>query len=274
MVAALLFAGSASAEPSAPRVLVLDMVLQGVAGSDASELPDLIALKLSHNGYETVPAGVLHRVLADTTGLPAACERQDVCRRTLARALKADFILATELTREKKGYRIEFKLLRADEKDPVKDTFETMRRRDSLPMNVDLCLRRLFVFPAPVAVNSPQAPLPIEPPPPPPPEPVAVKTAAPPPVPEVDVSQCHVDRDCVALGPKADLPPACFAEAWRGFPQNTCLSCVDGYCGCLPGRVACASGVGCVDLKSDPGHCGHCARSCAFGAACVDGECR
>lgn len=44
-----------------------------------------------------------------------------------------------------------------------------------------------------------------------------------------------------------------------------------GGCICEPGGIAC--GGACVDLLSDPAHCGECWRSCGEGGTCLSGHC-
>lgn len=48
------------------------------------------------------------------------------------------------------------------------------------------------------------------------------------------------------------------------------LVCTDGTCSC-PAERAC--GDGCVDIQTDPDHCGGCGIECAPGQGCVDGGC-
>ncbi len=48
------------------------------------------------------------------------------------------------------------------------------------------------------------------------------------------------------------------------------LVCEGGACGC-PAERSC--GGGCVDIDTDPNHCGGCGNACAPGQGCVDGGC-
>jgi hypothetical protein len=59
--------------------------------------------------------------------------------------------------------------------------------------------------------------------------------------------------------------------------------CVSGRCICMgngnsaqpcTGNLSCCSGVGCVDLTSDPNHCNDCNKSCGADPLCCDGECK
>jgi uncharacterized protein (TIGR03382 family) len=59
---------------------------------------------------------------------------------------------------------------------------------------------------------------------------------------------------------------------------GSCGSCPDpmlcgsgGLCACPDGETRC--GESCVDLRSDPDHCGACDRACGSGARCVGGSC-
>ncbi len=58
--------------------------------------------------------------------------------------------------------------------------------------------------------------------------------------------------------------------------------CIGGRCACSNGRAfeicsedaqTCCSGIGCVDVASDPLHCGRCLRDCGVGEVCEDGLC-
>lgn len=274
----LALSGRAVAAEKAPRVVVLDMVLKGVVGGDASELPDLIGMKLAKRGYKAIGSGEHHRALYETPDLPADCERHDDCRLKLGRILKADFVLATKLSKDRKRYELELTVLHVNGNSKPRNARETMRLRESLPMNVDLCLSRVFdALPEPLPVAEPNLPPVVRPPPVVEPavavDPVVNPQPSAPSPPQHSV-QCVIDRDCARLTSTVGLPRQCLAEAWHGFPVNTCLACVEGSCSCPTGRTSCGDGVGCIDLGSDPEHCGHCDRHCADGAACVKGECR
>jgi hypothetical protein len=73
---------------------------------------------------------------------------------------------------------------------------------------------------------------------------------------------CELGGECVA----GDCKDAC---------GDTCAEarevCVDQECVCRPGFASC--GGTCVDLDTDPSHCGECGRDCE-GSPCGDGECQ
>jgi hypothetical protein len=78
--------------------------------------------------------------------------------------------------------------------------------------------------------------------------------------------------------PHGTLPPgqlfsACVSNADCPGAQGTV--CRFGRCGCPPGMTACGPPPGfCVDLFTDPNHCGACGVACTAATACVNGTCR
>lgn len=85
-------------------------------------------------------------------------------------------------------------------------------------------------------------------------------------VPSVEI--CNgADDDCDGMIDESDAIGAalCLAGA----------ACVAGRCtptgGCAAGQIAC--GGACVDVQTDPSHCGACGVRCAAGARCVAGSC-
>jgi hypothetical protein len=58
----------------------------------------------------------------------------------------------------------------------------------------------------------------------------------------------------------------------RCCPPNT-YCCDSSAGGCCPDTHGCCPGVGCVNLETDPHHCGACGRECSDLTSCQDGEC-
>jgi len=79
---------------------------------------------------------------------------------------------------------------------------------------------------------------------------------------------CTPDCDGKACGPDGcggTCGPGCAAG-------ETCDS--DRRCvACPPEQTGCGFGYGCVDVETDPMHCGTCGRSCRYAERCVGGEC-
>ena len=64
-----------------------------------------------------------------------------------------------------------------------------------------------------------------------------------------------------------DVAPECTTDEECDEP----LSCIEEACSCPGGASAC--GAYCVDLATDPQHCGECDNLCFGGAKCKEGEC-
>jgi hypothetical protein len=95
------------------------------------------------------------------------------------------------------------------------------------------------------------------------------------------------DEDARALCAIADAGVPCDAQEslcgdacvpWSPMACGDCDTvcdegdpCRSGVCGCGPGTTGC--GGTCVDLLSNPNHCGACGQACGAHARCVDSEC-
>lgn len=55
-----------------------------------------------------------------------------------------------------------------------------------------------------------------------------------------------------------------------GSPENCQGNCVP----CAQGEMCCGVDIGCIDVSSDPNHCGDCNNACAQGQTCVNGACQ
>ncbi|HEY3351975.1 MAG TPA: hypothetical protein VGQ83_01880 [Polyangia bacterium] len=85
-------------------------------------------------------------------------------------------------------------------------------------------------------------------------------------------AQHDCDGQCVL-----DIDPAHCGLACRACPTSTehgSIGCRDDACAaiCQTGYASC--GTDCVDLKTDPKHCGDCATACRTGEPCLQGRCR
>ncbi len=90
---------------------------------------------------------------------------------------------------------------------------------------------------------------------------------------------CLIDGDCYAPGEASNDYPCriCdpektddqFSHAPEGSECGDNAHCRDGHCICDESYKDCADR--CVDVDSNPDHCGECHRSCA--ESCVDGKC-
>lgn len=91
---------------------------------------------------------------------------------------------------------------------------------------------------------------------------------------------CSVDADCGDTDPCTTSERCDTAARFCVFDTQpdgvrcdaTGRVCRGGVCACPSARAA-ACGVGCVDLQSDPDHCGACGNSCGAGSWCDQGQC-
>jgi hypothetical protein len=171
---------SASALPQ--RVLVGD--LQVPKGEDAplEEATKEISAALTSHGYEIVPANEVQAGLKHAKG-NTACFDDKGCLKRLAEQVHASLVIGGAVEKEKKGFTLTLSVAEAADPGGAIRTSESMRRLKNLPMNVGLCLQRLFKWSsdtAPPAVAP--AALAEQPPPPaaaPPPAVAAAPVAAP-----------------------------------------------------------------------------------------------
>lgn len=83
---------------------------------------------------------------------------------------------------------------------------------------------------------------------------------------------CVCREALIRIGEDCVDPSA--SRTFCGDRRATCQRvCEDGACvlRCSIGLAECEGG--CVDVRSDPLHCGECGRPCGAGQVCVDGRC-
>lgn len=75
----------------------------------------------------------------------------------------------------------------------------------------------------------------------------------------------------VSLGSRGLLPAALLAAMACSSLPSVDPGAAERACAATPGRAWC--GAQCVELASDPSHCGACGRACAGGMTCGEGRC-
>jgi hypothetical protein len=164
---------AATATTTKQRVVIFQVPSDGVSGPEAAQVPDLIArVVASHPEYDVVSGAERDAGLqvADT-GQPG-CADSETCRARVASTLGAELVISASFERHRPGYRLSVSVTGPGTHKGPPRTSESMRLLTSLPLNVTLCLNRLFgwndgpelfaVKPTPAAVVS------VEPPPAPP----------------------------------------------------------------------------------------------------------
>ncbi len=163
------------------RVAVVTIKAVGVDEAASAALPGVVAQQISnHRGFAAVGADAV------VAKQPANCAADDACLARMAPAVPADFVVIGQLRRDGQRFALDLRLVDPREAKRNRKASETMRRVESVALNVELCLKSLFeglvpppepVPPAlPVARN--EAPPPAAPAVPPAP-PVAAKTTPP-----------------------------------------------------------------------------------------------
>jgi len=153
-VAVLLIGKTASAEPSW-RIAVTDLQALDVEVDDPPARTAAIAGEIGkHAGFTVLPLADVRAILG--LDRPMDCASKPDCIRKLAETLKADQIVFASVVSDEKKF--ELTLTRVDPKNPAaaQRASETMRKLDSIDLNVPLCLDRLFQWdsqppPAPLA---------------------------------------------------------------------------------------------------------------------------
>ena len=81
---------------------------------------------------------------------------------------------------------------------------------------------------------------------------------------------------CGACGTSCEDDTQCAAGLCRRPCSDECRdpyeSCLGSFCECTPGLTNCAGE--CVDLGTDPAHCGQCERACGDDLGCGNGVCQ
>jgi len=92
-------------------------------------------------------------------------------------------------------------------------------------------------------------------------------------------SNRHLDEvaeNCVEIDCDIAQCGSCFDIEYNrsGLPASgTCDSCQSDRARCEAGEMFCQSVSRCVDVYTDPDHCGECDIPCAEGQECRDGQC-
>jgi TolB-like protein len=138
----------AEAQPLKPgRAVIFDLEADEETRPHLPEARATIEQLLAdHAGFEPIADALMRRALIAKEAADPTCARSDVCRRSIGQSLHADHVLSGTLKKKGGRFFLEISVAPANTLDSPQTSSESMKHIKNLPVNVKLCLDRLFLW--------------------------------------------------------------------------------------------------------------------------------